>query len=1134
MPGLLALACAATAAETTTRFAIPAQAAPAALRQFSDQARAEVLYSASELETVRTGGIDAETTPLDALLLLLSGTGFGARQTGPARFVVVANNGLPTGSIEGVVRGAESGQGIENARVEAAGTGRTTQADPRGRFLLTGVPTGIHTLVVTARGSSPARLTEVRVDEGRRTALSPIDLANEAARSPEAASSGPRELRAETVVSLESFEVNDARPKPFTTANLDLPRMRDDALPFLKFSGAEIQASGAPSLQEFLQTRLVQNFNADIPSELDGLGNNQTARLNRVNLRGWGETETVFLLNGRRMVPQYQGTQLDTSNATPNLQGIPIGSVERIEILSSAGGAIYGANATGGVINIITRMDYHGGQISLNFESPADTFAPRRGVDLTYNRPLGENMTLRVSAGYSASDPLRSIDRADDTILRWRRLVLERQPERLQGRTSPVPVGTTPNIRTVATTAAANLFGPGTANLTSVPEGYTGGGTAAAFTPGVYNLGLAEGASGLILAAKESTLGIETEDKVFNLGVDRRLNEDWRLSVDYRYSENDGKGRTPASLSFSLPALNSSRPQVPATAPGNPFGQTVLVHLVDPGLQRPELNNRPVNIIYEITTTLRGRIGEWRGYADFNYSHNRSLITSQLFSEPYGGWRAALLSGAYDPFVDLRFASPAEPSFYENYIAERTSFESATHHYQAGLKASGPLIELPAGLVELTAGFEWTRSNRYLSRSVGRFQDNITGEARIPTSSTSEFSIAPNEALLRRFVFDSYAVYSEATIPLLGERRRLPLVHDLEFSLAGRISDEERNGFNTAGVPVEYTATPSLYSVGLKHSLLPGATIRASRSIGFRPPGVAQVSAANPPINNLAVTDRVRNQAVSLAPTQYITGGNPDLEPEDTRSDNVGVILSPPAWAGFRLSADLVTSRRDNAIAAITAQQVLDLEADLPGRVQRAAPDGHPSGAGPLAFVDARNLNFRQIRSRSLDLSVEQVLRDVRGGDLHLSLTGTRNLSFKVQSTNTTPAVEQVGNADAAAARQIKWNANAQARWEGRRWTFGWTVRYFDKLLVAPADILLQGDDVAGRAYNHDVFVLHRLKPRGDSGWARLVDDTTITVGIKNLFDRRPRFWAADTDRGIAPYDSVAGRTIWMQLRRNF
>lgn len=72
-----------------------------------------------------------------------------------------------------------------------------------------------------------------------------------------------------------------------------------------------------------------------------------------INLRGLGPDATLVLLNGRRIAPSGSGTFFDISQ-------IPLAAVERVEIVTDGTSAIYGSDAVGGVVNIITPRSLRG------------------------------------------------------------------------------------------------------------------------------------------------------------------------------------------------------------------------------------------------------------------------------------------------------------------------------------------------------------------------------------------------------------------------------------------------------------------------------------------------------------------------------------------------------------------------------------------------------------------------------------------------------------------------------------------------------------------------------------------------------------------------------------------------------
>ena len=74
------------------------------------------------------------------------------------------------------------------------------------------------------------------------------------------------------------------------------------------------------------------------------------------NLRGLGPNSTLVLLNGRRLA----NFASPGDDAGVDLNSIPSGAIQRVEVLKDGASAIYGTDAIGGVINFILRKDFSG------------------------------------------------------------------------------------------------------------------------------------------------------------------------------------------------------------------------------------------------------------------------------------------------------------------------------------------------------------------------------------------------------------------------------------------------------------------------------------------------------------------------------------------------------------------------------------------------------------------------------------------------------------------------------------------------------------------------------------------------------------------------------------------------------
>ena len=88
-----------------------------------------------------------------------------------------------------------------------------------------------------------------------------------------------------------------------------------------------------------------------------------------VNLLNVGSQRTLTLLNGRRVVPSNQGTVFVPGNASGAQVDLSLFNpyiVERVEVITGTGGAVYGADAVAGVVNIITKQDFEGFNVDVS------------------------------------------------------------------------------------------------------------------------------------------------------------------------------------------------------------------------------------------------------------------------------------------------------------------------------------------------------------------------------------------------------------------------------------------------------------------------------------------------------------------------------------------------------------------------------------------------------------------------------------------------------------------------------------------------------------------------------------------------------------------------------------------------
>src|SRR5256885_351072 len=128
----------------------------------------------------------------------------------------------------------------------------------------------------------------------------------------------------------------------------------ETASPVQIMTREDIEKTGKQSIQEVLRG-VTADGQGSIPTSFsNGFASGAAA----VSLRGLGVNSTLVLVNGRRMTTY--GLADDGTRSFVDLNSLPLEAVERVEVLKDGASAIYGADAVGGVVNIILRKDYVG------------------------------------------------------------------------------------------------------------------------------------------------------------------------------------------------------------------------------------------------------------------------------------------------------------------------------------------------------------------------------------------------------------------------------------------------------------------------------------------------------------------------------------------------------------------------------------------------------------------------------------------------------------------------------------------------------------------------------------------------------------------------------------------------------
>ena len=515
------------------------------------------------------------------------------------------------------------------------------------------------------------------------------------------------------------FETQEIEISEVIVTGSRLRQSEEGVAPVTVFNREKIDELGASNVGDVL---------AYLPQQSFAVHEGQSSTGQRiVRLRGLGIGTTLVLINGRRTVTS---ALTGTANVF-DLNTIPLSAVDRIEVLSDSASAVYGADAIGGVVNVILKSQISEPVVDVYYGAADGGAAEKRG-SLAFG---GSNSRLRTSVvldGYHRS-----------TLLGGSRDRLRNQDYRSLGGIDKRSTFLT-NPGSIESISGSNL--PGLSSFfAAVPVGSTG-----------LNLTTADfaataGQKNFESIGRYASVLPETERLSGTVFAEWDVTQSVTAFMDAMYSHReDISDLIPPFLIFNV---------VPASNPFNPFQEDVFANFLFTGMD--PLQSIAKAESFRGVAGLKGPFRTWNWEASLMRIHESgsSWTANDLDLQRVNAALSATdPSLAINPFQDGPGGSRAllESLVQQNPLKDQFTSQA----FQGSAFAHGPIYLLPAGTVEMVLGGEM-RDERL---NIG------LNSARILISPDRQTS----------------ALYSEIRVPIAGQQFTAPLIDHLAITLAGR------------------------------------------------------------------------------------------------------------------------------------------------------------------------------------------------------------------------------------------------------------------------------------------------------------------------------------------------------------
>ncbi len=799
---------------------------------------------------------------------------------------------------------------------------------------------------------------------------------------------------------------------------------------------AKITTVDADAIQQAgVTTNVMEILRKALPS-FEGRSNTGNSNANNTNQRTAGgasvqlrNLDTLILINGRRSA--VSAIAAVGGKSFVDINQIPPSAVDHIEVLSDGASAIYGSDAIGGVVNIILKSGYEGGEAGFRYGSGKGGYNEESSYFTAGTHFDGLKVT--VTGSQSRNSPLFQNKRSFSSPI--------------TGVSSVVP----------GTIAGAAILAP---NL-NAPSGLANSGVnatapnlAALIANGTYNAATTAAIGSTYDVSQFQTILLKQNNKAANLDLQDELNGK-KLVFFGDIDVSDNK-----SFTQMLPITRTVT--VPVNAPYNPTTASFPnVNFAYWPLPKQVFNKATSE---RIVAGLRGDLGEgWSWEAAYVHSKNDltqkyanvlfipniapaiaggfdasgNAVTGGAYSKVFGGFSTSgglVLQPALNPFARAGGVNPA--SLSNIYGTEVIDMSSYLNSFDATLV--GTAFELPAGKM----GFAFGLSHRQEGYSA---HTDANGTNTGPTA----------QLWAGGDFFDAYdksrtinAAFLEVKLPLTSEKWNLPGFH--AFDLITALRQENYSDSDNSLVP----------KVGFRWQPVDQAvTIRGSVGKSFTAPPLYRLN--GPTANRIGGPAIITNTFGLANPGfQAQDGNNPNLKSSKSNTAALSLTYISDAVPGLSMSAEYTDVRQNGFPGGIGFNNILQSVNNLGSAspfASNIAMGNFPGLPGATPFVNPGDLraylaanpnnalntylidrfsNTQSLRVKAWSLTGQYQLPTATG-TYTLATTGTVFQSFKYQALSSQNYYEFSGtstNGGGAQGSLPKYRFYTTLNWDYKNW----------------------------------------------------------------------------------------------------